>query len=414
MYQRQIKNRILDALKDTPVVLINGARQTGKSTLVEDIAKNQYPATYYTLDNLNTLSAIKTDPGNFINQLGEAVILDEIQKAPEIFSSIKETVDKNRKPGRFLLTGSANILLLPQLSESLAGRMEIITLWPLSQGEINDTPETFIDYLFHKNFSIKSPKQIMRRDELFEQILLGGYPEVLSRNTAARRHAWFQSYLTTLLQRDIRDIASIEGLTLLPRLLSFMATRSSTLLNYAEISRASGIPHTTLMRYLTLLQMIFLIHIVPPWSSNLSKRLVKTPKIYMNDTGLLADLLGIDNDRLEQDGNLTGMLLENFVVNELKKQATWNQTPVQFYHYRTQTGQEVDILLENAAGECVGIEVKASSSISEKDFKGLQSLSESLNQKFLRGIVLYTGDQTLPFGKNLFAMPVNTLWQARD
>jgi len=417
MHLRNITAKIEEALADTPVVLLNGARQTGKSTLVEWIAASRHPADYYTLDNLATLSAVEKDPESFVNHLQKAVIIDEVQKAPGLFPAIKASVDKNRKPGRFLLTGSANILLLPKLSESLAGRMEIISLWPLSQGEIDrvnqnqkNLQENFIDCIFKKQLNFRLSQKISR-DQLLDRILQGGYPEVLTRVTAHRREAWFESYITAVLQRDIREIAHIEGLTVLPRLLSLLAARAAGLLNYAELSRSTGIPHTTLMRYLILLETTFLIYPVLAWSNNFSKRLVKSPKFYLNDTGLMCFLLGMNKSRLHSDLHILGNIFENFVMTELKKQLTWNNTRANIFHYRTQSGQEVDAVLENTAGECTGIEIKLTSAVTEKDFKGLKSLAEDLDHKFIRGIILYTGEHLLPFGKNLYAVPISALWK---
>jgi predicted AAA+ superfamily ATPase len=414
MFNRHITDQILAAIADTPVILINGARQTGKSTLMEWISKNKHPATYYTLDNATTLAAIKSDPGDFIANMNGPIILDEIQRAPEIFVAIKEAVDKNRKPGRFLLTGSANVLLLPKLSESLAGRMQIINLWPLSQGELIDHKEGFINILFDKQFAQFELKPLARK-KLIQLILAGGYPEVLSRKDPGRRLDWFDSYITAILQRDIRDLANIDGLTTLPKLLSLLAARASSLLNLAELSRSSAISHTTLMRYMALLEATFLIHTVAPWSNNLSKRLVKTPKIFLNDTGLASYLSGINEERINTEPQLLGMLLENFVVVELKKQLTWtSKVRAKLFHYRTQSGQEIDIILEDASGRCVGIEVKSSRTVTEKDFKSLKIFAEENKDKFVRGIVLYTGDQVYSFGKNFYAVPVHALWSIRD
>lgn len=414
MYNRHVTNQILAAIADTPVILINGARQTGKSTLVEWISRTTHSATYYTLDNATTLAALKSDPAEFIGNMAKPVILDEIQWAPEIFVAIKESVDRNRKPGRFLLTGSANVLLLPKLSESLAGRMQIINLWPLSQGELVGHQEGFIDSLFEKKFTLpeSNPVKPFSRKKLIQDILAGGYPESVRRKDPKRRLYWFESYITAILQRDIRELAHIDGLTTLPKLLSLLAARASSLLNLAEISRASAISHTTLMRYMTLLEATFLIHPVAPWSNNLSKRLVKTPKLYLNDTGLIGYLLGINEERLNTEPTLLGPLLENFVVMELKKQLTWTKkVRAKLFHYRTQSGQEIDIILENASGQCVGIEVKATKTATEKDFKSLKLFAEENKTKFIRGIILYTGDQVFSFGKDFYAVPIQRLWE---
>jgi predicted AAA+ superfamily ATPase len=409
MHPRHIQSNIEAALLDTPVVLINGARQTGKSTLVEHIAQKRHFKTIVSLDNYSALESASKDPENFIQHFEGSIVIDEIQKEPLLFPAIKSRVDKNRKAGQFILTGSANVLLLPKISESLAGRMEIITLWPLSQGEIRSHQESFIDIIFSEQFHFSHGKTISRH-ELFELLLCGGYPEILTRTKTERKEAWFESYITAILQRDIRDIANIEGLTQLPRLLSILTARAATLLNTAELSRTTSIPHTSLTRYLTLLQTTFLIYPLLPFSSNLGKRLVKSPKLFLNDTGLMCYLLGINKSNIKENLHQIGKIFENFVVTELKKQLTWNRTRANIFHYRTQSGQEVDVLLENAQGKCVGIEIKLSDSISDNDFKGLKILSEDLHHQFLRGIVLYTGEKFLPFGKNFFAVPVSYLW----
>lgn len=409
MYSRNIASRLIQALKDTPVVLIIGARQTGKSTLAQLVTEKEHPALYYTLDNVMTLSAIQADVQGFVGQVNQPVILDEVQRAPELFVAIKEAIDKKRSPGQFLLTGSANVLLLPNISESLAGRMEIINLWPLSQGEIKNKREKFIETVFAKEFVIPAIKK-MARDDLYQRILVGGYPEVLARNDFSRQQAWFGSYITAILQRDVRELAQIEGLTVFPKLLSLLANRAAALFNQSELSRSMGIPLTTLIRYLTLLEATFLIYKVQPWSSNKNKRLVKTPKVYFCDSGLLSHLRGANLEYFETDPFLIGSLLENFVITELKKQLTWSDIRAQLYYYRTQTGQEVDAILENAAGFCVGVEIKASATVTEKDFNGLRSFAELAGKKFMRGFVLYTGNQVVPFGDNLFAVPVNFLW----
>src|SRR5574340_996593 len=289
MYRRNITGILLEALSDSPVVLVNGARQVGKSTLVRSLGESDHPARYLTLDDATVFSAANADPAGFLAGLPGAVVLDEIQRAPGLFLAIKAQVDQKRQAGRFLLTGSANVLLLPALSESLAGRMEIVTLWPLSQGELDNAQERFVDTLFAEtpSFSCDGGED---RDNLIAKVLRGGYPEVVARPAADRRNAWFGSYVTAILQRDVRDLAHIEGLTDLPRLLSLLAARLGSLLNLAEISRSIAMPQTTLKRYMTLLQATFLVQPLPAWSGNLGKRLVKAPKLFLNDTGLAAYL----------------------------------------------------------------------------------------------------------------------------
>lgn len=408
MIRRNITSNLLDALDDTPVVLLNGARQTGKSTLVKSIAEGEHPAAYFTLDDVSVLAAVHRDAAGFISGLDGPVVIDEIQRAPELFVAIKSEVDKNRRPGRFLLTGSANIMLLPRLSESLAGRMEILSLWPFSQGEMDRVKETFVDILFEKNL----PRFILKKENrigIFDRIVAGGYPEAVSRLSLVRRKAWFDSYIATILQRDVRDIANIDGLAAMPRLLSLIAARSPSLLNFAELSRTTAIPQTTLKRYMMLLEATFLVQNLQAWSGHLGKRLVKASKLILCDTGLMAHLLGASRERIVSAG-LTGPLLENFVVMELRKQMTWSNILPKMFHFRTQTGQEVDIVLEDPSGRLVGIEVKASETVTAKDFNGLKALAEIAGSNFIRGIILYTGDKSIPFGTDLHVLPVHAIW----
>lgn len=409
MYRRLLTQNLTDALADSPVVLVNGARQTGKTTLVQSLAAER-PATYLTLDDIGVLSAARSDPQGFLAGLSGPVVLDEVQHAPGLFPALKAAVDRQRAPGRFLLTGSANVLLLPKLSESLAGRMEVLTLWPLAQAELVGAEINFVDALFAERLPDRQDLPGVDPSELIRRMLGGGYPEPLGRTGPERRRAWFNSYLTTILQRDVRDIANIEGLTDLPRLLALLASRTSSLLNQADVSRASGLPYTTLLRYLTLLEATFLVQMLPAWSSNLGLRLVKAPKVTLCDTGLAASLLGLSAERLGQDGGMRGQLLETFVTMEVRKQAGWSRTQPGLFHWRTAAQQEVDLLLEDAGGRLVGIEVKASGTASASDFKGLRALAEMAGSRFLRGVVLYTGSQAIPFGERLQALPLSALW----
>jgi predicted AAA+ superfamily ATPase len=338
-------------------------------------------------------------------------IIDEAQKAPALFPAIKQEVDRHRQPGRYLLTGSANVLMLPTISESLAGRMEIVTLQPLSQGELAGDKERFIDAIFAPHLpAALAPAQ--ENASLEARVLAGGYPEALRRETD-RRTAWFSAYITTLLQRDVRDMANIEGLTDMPRLLRLIAARTGGLLNIAELSRTSGIAHSTLRRYLTLLEATFLLQPLPAWSSNLGKRLVKAPKLYLLDSGLASHLTGYTNRQRTADAALFGGLLENFVLAELRKQAGWAKTRVAFFHFRTVAGREVDILMEAADGSLIGIEIKAAATVTNKDFTGLRALAEASGKRFIRGIVLYSGQEIVPFGLNLAALPIESLWRMK-
>jgi predicted AAA+ superfamily ATPase len=307
MIHRQISDQVRDALTDTPAVLVNGARQTGKTTLVQSAELGEQNRQYLTFDDPGILAAAKGDPNGFVAGLNPRVTLDEIQHVPELFPVIKAAIDRKRQPGRFLLTGSANVMLLPKLSESLTGRMEVVTMWPFSQGEIHGTKEAFVDTMFSKHSVVWSDKATpVRREELLETVLAGGYPLAIARHNASRRNAWFQSYIMTMLQRDIRDRADIPDLTAIPRLLSVVAARAGGLLNFADLSRTVGLPQTTLKRYFALLESTFLVQLLRPWETNLGPRVIQTPKVYLNDRGLLSNLLGITIDRIKTEGTLAG------------------------------------------------------------------------------------------------------------
>lgn len=409
MIRRNIERALERSLADMPVVLVDGARQTGKTTLVRAVASRR-DMRYVSLDDAATLAAATVDPTGFVEGLGERAVLDEVQKAPALFPAIKVVVDRQRRAGRFLLTGSADVLSLPRISESLAGRLEPATLWPFSQGEVEGAEEYFIGAMFAR-FAPKPPSSGADRRDLLSRALKGGFPEAY-RRSEDRRRAWFAAYVTTILQRDVRDLADIEGLTALPRLLSLLAARTSSLLNVAELSRSSGIPNTTLQRYLTLLEQTFLMQRIPAWSSNRSKRLIKTPKLALIDSGLVAHLAGITPSRLSYEPTLAGPLLENFVSAELRKQFGWTRMRVELFHFRTHGGREVDLVLEADDGRVVGIEVKASATLARSDFAGLESLREEAGSRFFRGVVLYSGREVLPFGPRLFALPIGSLWES--
>lgn len=405
---RHITSEILDALATSPAVLLNGARQTGKSTLVQSIAK-QSSFEYVTLDDFTTLNAVSRDPIGYLTAHKKPIIIDEVQRVPQLFLAIKQLVDKNRQPGQFLLTGSANIFMLPKLSESLAGRMEIITLWPFSCDELIQKKATFIDHLFSDQFSLIQDHDLSRQP-LIKKMITGGYPEIQKLNTERRRIAWFNSYITTILQRDVTEISKIEGVQELPRLLSLIASQSSNLVNMSSLSRDAGLVMMTLKRYLALLEAIFFVKRLPAWFKNIGKRLIKSPKLYLTDTGLLSYLMGMGQNRLETNPKFIGQLVEGYVMQELFKQATWSETLPNIFYYRSVSGKEVDFILETRSGHIVGIEVKASATVNSSDFGGLTEIKSLLGKKFVRGIVMYAGNNTVPFGENLYAVPISALW----
>lgn len=411
MFRRNLIGQLIEALADTPAVLVNGARQTGKSTLVQSKEVVKDGRHYITFDDPGVLAAARSDSNGFLTGLPLPVTLDEVQHVPELFPVIKAAIDRRRQPGQFLLTGSANVMLLPKISESLAGRMEILTLWPFSQGEMKNHQESFVDSLFSPkpvNWSGKFQK--LEGEALLEHLVAGGYPPAVARHSPSRRDAWFHSYIMTMLQRDIRDLANIADSTAIPRLLSVVATRAGSLLNFADLSRTMGLPQTTLKRYFALLEGTFLVQLLRPWARNLGKRVIQTPKVYLTDSGLLAYSLGATVDRLKAEGTLTGAVLENFVMMELRKQCAWSTARPEMFFWRTTSGAEVDFVLEDRAGKVVGLEVKASATLGSQDARGLRELADTVGKNWLRGVVLYAGRDIVPFASNLHGIPMTALW----
>ena len=409
MIRRHIEARIVESLADTPAVFLQGARQCGKSTLARIIAEAPHPARYVSLDDATAFAAAQADPEQFIANQPYPLVIDEVQRVPQLFRAIKASVDRDRRAGRFLLTGSADVAVVPELSHSLAGRVEVHTLWPFSQGELEGRRETFIEALFSPHLPTADLRGESRVD-LLARASTGGYPEPIQRS-AERRHAWFESYVTTILQREVRDLTNLGALGELPRLLTGAASRTAQLLNYAELARTLSLPQTTLKRYLALLLGTFLVRTLPAWFRNVGKRLAKAPKLVVADTGLASHLLGIDAGQPRGNDTASGRLLESFAIMELEKQSGWSVRRPRLFHYRTHAQREVDIVLEDRAGEVVGIEVKASASVRDRSFAGLRDLEDAAGGQFVRGIVLYAGDTVVPFSDRLHAVPFNALWR---
>jgi predicted AAA+ superfamily ATPase len=409
IYQRFTKDSLLEALQDTPVVLIHGSRQCGKTTLAQSIGE-LHGYHYITLDDDNQLQAAKYDPVGFVQGMPEKVIIDEIQRAPELFTSIKASVDKNRKPGRFILTGSANVLLLPQLADSLAGRMEIIHLRPLAGSEIANVKPTLIQQLFEADFgnNMNTNRYSRLGESLAEYICTGGYPAAIKRNSDKRRNIWYRDYIASILQRDIKDISNIKNLEILPKLLTLSASQTARLFNASDLAAPFGISRPTIRDYLALLEQIFLIEQLQPWHSNRLSRLIKTPKMHMTDTGLACSLMGINSQSLWQDKALLGQLLETFIYQELRKYADWHDEALSFFHFRNKDKVEVDIIIEQNR-KLVGVEIKAAATITSSDFKGLRKLQDATADQFAAGVVFYDGENILPFGERLFALPISML-----
>ena len=410
MHARNIYAKLRDALADTPAVFLRGARQTGKTTLAKTLSAED-GRKYVTFDSVSALAAAKTDPAGFVRELDKPVVIDEIQRVPEVFLPIKKDIDENRRPGRYLLTGSANAMTLPGVSDSLAGRMEVLTLQTLSQGEIAGRRDDFIAKMFEPEWHPASLRiQARTREEIFSSMLMGGYPEIATRSRPERRAAWFESYLTTLIERDVRDLANIQDRGALPRLLSLLAVRSGTLYNAADIGRALGLNGTTMARYAAMLEALFLVWPLPAWSANLGKRILKSPKMNLSDIGFACHLCGTDEKRLSADPVLAGHLFESFVAAEMLKQASWSDENVRLCHYRSQSGDEVDLVFENRSGKTVGMEIKLASGIAPHDCKGLIAMRDALGDRFVRGILVHTGSDALPIGDKLVALPVGTLF----
>ncbi|MDP9013581.1 MAG: ATP-binding protein [Pseudomonadota bacterium] len=388
-------------------MIVIGPRQSGKTTLVRDLIAGK--RTYLTLDNKTTLLAARTDPTGLVRDLDRAII-DEVQLAPDLLRAIKESIDTDRRPGRFLLTGSANILTLPKISESLAGRMEIVTLLPLSRAEIMGRRSTFLKSAFAGK--LVKPLEKLVGAELVRAALIGGYPEMLGRAQPNRRGAWARSYIRAIVQRDVREIVQIEKLDRVPRLLRVLAHHSGQLTNFTQIGGQLGLDDKTTRSYVGILEQLFLVRRVEPWFRNRLSRLLKTPKIHFLDSGLLAVLLGANAERIAANRSLFGPLLETFVFSEILKQETWLEENCVLSFYRDKDQDEVDFVVENELGEIVGIEVKASATVGGGDFKGLKKLAAAAGKDFKLGVVLYDGEQSLPFGDGLYAAPISCLWGA--
>jgi hypothetical protein len=398
---------LAEAMQDSPVVLIHGPRQSGKSTLAMAYgASRGYRS--LTFDDAGILSLARSDPTGFVADLPDRVILDEVQRVPELFLSLKMAVDRDRTPGRFLLTGSSNVLLLPTLSDSLAGRMAIVRLHPLAQCELAQSRPTFLERLLTGRFPMEPANR--QGAKLAERIVQGGFPALLSLPTAARRARWHRDYVETLVQRDVRSMARIASLDALPRLLELVAGQTARTLNVSDLASPFGLSRPTIRDYVTLLERLFLVEELPAWHTNRINRLVKGPKLHIADTGIGCALLGLSADALWADRDALGQMLETFVYQELRRQASGLDERFTFSHFRHRDGAEVDIVLEHGAGHVSGVEVKASSTVRASDFKGLKVLREACGKRFGCGVVAYDGELTVGFGDGMFAVPIQRLW----
>ncbi|BAO83640.1 predicted ATPase AAA+ superfamily [Serpentinimonas maccroryi] len=408
LFPRWIEPRIAEALLDTPVVLLAGPRQAGKTTLVRQIAARQ-GLHYITLDDELTWLSARADPVGMVRNLGRAVI-DEVQRAPQLLLAIKKSVDEDRRPGRFLLTGSANLMALPTVADSLAGRMETLSLLPLSQSEIESRSANWIDSAFAGQLlKVERPALGL---ELVERVLRGGYPEAVARASAKRRRAWARQYLDALILRDVRDVAGIDKLDQLPRFLRALAQTAGQMCNYTQLGAQVGLDGKTAARYLGVFEQMYLLKRVDVWARNRLKRVAKTPKLQFIDAGLLAALLDLSAEEVQRDRTRFGNALETFVFAELLKHTTTAEGDYRLLHYRDADQVEVDVVIENAAGQLVGVEIKAAATVKPSDLRGLKKLASLAGSQFKLGVLLYDGAETLPLGDGIWAVPMSTLWGA--
>jgi len=410
MIERFAQRLILEAAADSRVVIVVGPRQAGKTTLVRQLTTGELPMSYVTFDEAGARRAASADPVGFIASLQRPVAIDEVHRVPDAILEIKRVVDRDSSPGQFLLTGSARVLSLPSIADALVGRVEQVPLWPLGQAEVAGSQENLVDQLFAgKPPSIEGAP--VEYEAWLSRALAGGFPEARDREEGSRRDAWFSSYLQTLMEKDVRDLADIRALDEVPAMLTLVASRSTAPLNVAALASELRLSEASVRRYLALLDAAFAIQRVPSWRRNLGRRATAAPKYQLVDSGLAAHLLSLDRRRLTVDRPLAGGLFETFARMELVKLAGWSAARPSIFHYRTRAGSsEVDAVLERRGGQLVGVEIKASATPAKGDFKGLEELRESRGDGFVAGVVIHCGEQTIPFGDRMWALPVSALW----
>src|SRR5574343_511938 len=402
---RHLTASLAESLQDTPAVLVNGPRQCGKTTLVQQFAGDM---AYFTFDDPNLLAAVQQDPLGFARQLNRAII-DEVQRAPQLLLALKLVIDQDRRPGRFLLTGSANLMALPQIADSLAGRMAVHTLLPLSQSELQGRPNDFVQRAQAQDWPLTHPTWLSPPGGTVAQVLAGGYPEMRQRPTAARRQAWAKAYIQTLVERDVRDVAQIDQWQQLPQLLAIAAVHAGQLLNAAQTGGQLGLSGKTVDKYLGILEKLFLVQRLPAWSRNELSRLIKTPKLHFLDAGLQATLTRLSPELVFTQRERWGATLETWVHAELRKALSLSADDWYLSHFRDKDQVEVDFVLESPLRQLIGIEVKASATVSASDFRGLKKLQALAGEAFITGVVLYDGHQALSFGHDLWAVPLAAL-----
>lgn len=405
MFDRYLETKIRDALKDTRVVAIAGPRQSGKSTLARAIGGPE--ATYLSLDETVNFQGAREDPTGFIRRTRGLTIIDEIQRVPELMLAIKLAVDENPAPGRFLITGSADIRTLPAIQDSLAGRIQVFELLPLSRDEVGGKRSTFLSDVF----AGKSPKgDPLDPEELPRLVAMGGFPEAIARTNRARRRDWLEAYARAIVEQDAADIANLDRARDLPRLVELLAQHCSELVNLSQLGAQLGMDRKTVDRHTSLLEQMFLVRRVNPWFRNELKRLAKTPKLHFLDSGLASAMRRLDPETLGPGRVGLGPLVETFVFSELSKQTSWNDERVAIHHYRDHNGAEIDFILESWSRKVVAVEVKAGATVRPEAFAAMRKLAETLGDHFVTGIVLYDGRHSVPFGDKLWAAPISSLW----
>ena len=412
LIRRGIEDELRDILSVSRAAAITGPRQAGKSTLAMQLQTAGVVPNYFSLDDEATRLAARADPDGFALSLTRPAAIDEIQRVPELMLAIKQILDRDRTPGQFLLTGSADLLTAKVVADALPGRVEYVNLWPLSQAEIAGLRTSIVDTLLDAD-----PPQIggapKGRAASAEPVLAGGFPDARTR-TPRRRARYFRSYVQTILGRDLPEIGEVRvDASKLEQLLRLLAARTSGLVNHAALGRELALDDKTVKAHLELLTQLFLLYRLRPWSTNLGARQVKTPKLLLTDTGMAAALIGVDASRYSapDQGAIAGMLFETFVLMELVKQATWSTTPVELFFYRDTDKREVDLVIESASGDIVGIETKSAATVNVSDTRGLRLLRDKLGPRFQRGIIVYSGEHTLPMGDRIWALPISGLWQ---
>lgn len=407
LIERGLAEVVIEEMGAARVVALLGPRQAGKSTLARMLAAERLGASYLSLDEEPTRSLALADPAGFIAARERPAVIDEVQRAPELLLAIKARVDRDPAAGQFLLTGSANLRRIPAVSDALPGRVDYLTLWPLTQGEASGRAEDFLTGLFDRRPPMLADAPVGRHSYA-EMLLTGGFPEarVRPRETLP---TFFASYVDSIVDRDVADASRVRDPATVGTLLRLLAARSGTLARYDGLARETGSSGKTVKSHLDVLERLFLIRVRRPWHVNLGQRQVKAPKLYVSDTGLLSALVGADERRMRDDDGLAGALFETFVATELERQASWLRQPLSFWHYR-EGRSEVDVVVERPSGEVVGVEVKAGATVRPRDFAGLRHLQARLGERMLAGVVIYAGAHTLPFGKHMWAVPLQGLW----